>query len=312
MTVIERVSNTSQAPPLESRHLCWCGRQATRRIVRTDTFGLLQCSSCGTYQIDPRPLTPDGNGETFYTDYYAQTSGPPAERAERRYRSSQFWRAVARCPELDQPYRSALDVGCGDGRLCDELRAEGCADVLGIDLSSTRVARARVRFPEVRFEDRPLDQLGLPADAFDLVVMDAVIEHVPDPISLLTELTMYLEVNGRIVLITPNMRSGSFRFLHRRWTGMLAPHVHVFLYDEFSMRRLLERSGFDVETIGSFHQPVATVGETWHRLGKGDVKGALWRAHQDLGELYGRFRNAGQMLFAVGRKRAVTQEDAGS
>jgi 2-polyprenyl-3-methyl-5-hydroxy-6-metoxy-1,4-benzoquinol methylase len=197
-----------------------------------------------------------------------------------------------------------IEIGCGDGHLCAELNAEGWPEVLGLDVSRTRIQRARRLYPKLPFFDQPLQALGLARASVDVIVMEAVIEHLPQPVDTLREFREYLAPGGRIVLTTPNMDSGEFRFLRKRWTSMLAPHAHIFLFSPASMRRLFEKAGLQAEASGSYHTPLYTPLQYLKRLGRGDVKGTLWRAHQDMGTAYGLWTGEGAMLFGVGRRAA--------
>ncbi len=134
------------------------------------------------------------------------------------------------------------------------------------------------------------------------MVMDSVIEHLPNPVETVRDLRRFLKPGGTIVLLTPNMESGHFRFLGKRWTGMLAPHAHIFMFTgSFSFSPLLERAGFfRFPACGSLHMPAYTVPLKFaERLFSGDVKGAVWRAHQEIGGLYGRAIQSGPMLYVV-------------
>jgi hypothetical protein len=95
------------------------------------------------------------------------------------------------------------------------------------------------------------------------------------------------------------MESGHFRFLQRRWTGMLAPHAHIFLFTAAGLSQLLVRAGFHVSHTGSLHMPVYRPLDYLKRVASGDVKGAIWRAHQEIGGFYGRAIGSGPMLYAV-------------
>jgi hypothetical protein len=116
---------------------------------------------------------------------------------------------------------------------------------------------------------------------------------------MVASLGRYLKPSGKLVVITPNMTSGCFQLLGRRWTPELAPHAHVFLFVPSSLERLIGRSGLIVEAVGSFHLPIYSPIEWLSRVASGDVKGALWRAGQEAGSLYGRLIGQGSMLYAV-------------
>jgi hypothetical protein len=132
-----------------------------------------------------------------------------------------------------------------------------------------------------------------------LVIIDNVIEHVPQPVEFLATLREYLKPSGHLVAITPNMESGNFKLLGRRWTPELAPHTHVFLFTHDSIRQCMQLAGFNVIAQGDFHVGIASPIQVLKRFFKGDLKGALWRMMQDTGSVYSRLLGAGPMLFVV-------------
>ncbi|MCC7009054.1 MAG: class I SAM-dependent methyltransferase [Acidobacteria bacterium] len=282
---------------------CWCGGRLGSTRIRTPRFSLLRCEACGVFRIDPPPIAGEEQGSDFYTAYYAvRPDSGPANGHERR---SRFWRVTRQVPDLERVGSLAIDFGCGDGVLCHELTSSGWDDVVGIDVSRTRVARARRRYPRVRFYDRPIGQTDLARGVADLCVMDNVIEHLPDPRAVVADIRPYVRTSGRLVVITPNMESGIFRWLGHRWTPELAPHAHIFLFTAASLTRLLHAAGFEVTTVGSFQEDFYPW-RTWTaRLMSGDLKGAIWRAHQETGNLYSRITGAGPMLYAVAEPREM-------
>jgi hypothetical protein len=79
----------------------------------------------------------------------------------------------------------------------------------------------------------------------------------------------------------------------------LAPHAHIFLFTGPVLAKLLVRSGWKVTAWGSYHTAPYTLVQALRRLLSGDCKGAIWRAHQEIGAVYGRCINSGPMLYAV-------------
>ena len=87
----------------------------------------------------------------------------------------------------------SLDVGCGGGILSDSMARRG-AEVLGIDLATKplRVAQLhaleagtpRVEYREVAVETLAAEQ----PEAFDVVTCMEMLEHVPDPASIVSRL----------------------------------------------------------------------------------------------------------------------------
>ena len=299
------------AGPQNSREAlpCWCGAAAWDQRFRTRRFGVLRCRECQTYRIDPPVLRSTEEGRTFYKEYYKKvgTDARPIARPASS-RTSDFWRVAEECGWLNRPGRRAVDIGCGEGHSCAELRAAGWPSVTGIDISTTRIARARHLYPEVALVAGTIGDMAFDRASLDLVLVEHVIEHLPDPRSTLQEVRGSLASVGHVVISTPNMDSGHFRFLGKRWTGMLAPHAHIFLFDAKSLTRLLEASGFTVLATGSFEKEPYSLQALLRRLGSGDIKGTLWRIHQEIGAYYGRLIGRGPLLYAVARPRPCKQQ----
>jgi len=211
---------------------------------------------------------------------------------------------VKQVPALRRAGGGVSDIGCGDGHLCAELKAAGWRNVIGVDVSRSRIARARQAYPDVRFYDRGVDAAGIRAETLDLVIMDNVIEHLPDPPKMVGQARGFLKSGGRLVVITPNMRSGHFRLLGRRWTPELSPHTHIFLFTESSLSFLLSGEGFRVESSGSFHLRPLSLRRWFGRIGAGDLKGAVWSAAREMGGFYGRLISSGPMVYSVARVTA--------
>lgn len=295
------MSATAAARVTAQTLACWCGQEGWEIRFRTPRFGLLRCPSCGGFQIDPPPLQTAEESEEFYTEYYSRQSVAQILSQAGEHRSG-FWNVLEQVPGLPRRGRRVADIGSGDGHLCAQLRAAGWQSVMGVEVSKSRVALARRLYPDIPFFDRPLEQTDCEPGSLDLMIMDSVIEHLPNPKETLEELRRYLAPGGYFILLTPNMDSGHFAFLGRRWTGMLAPHAHIFLFTATAFSHLLRRAGFSVVSTGSLHSDPYRPSQFLRRIGSGDFKGAIWRAHQEIGGWYGRLIGRGPMLYAVARR----------
>lgn len=108
-----------------------------------------------------------------------------------------------------------LDVGCGGGILTDAMARRG-ADVLGIDLAdkSLRVARLHAieaETPRVTYRRVAVESLAQEAPgAFDIVTCMEMLEHVPDPASVVRACGRLAKPGGWVFFSTLNRNPKSF------------------------------------------------------------------------------------------------------
>ena len=101
----------------------------------------------------------------------------------------------------------ALDVGCGGGVLCEPLARLG-ADVTGIDPAPENVAAAAAHAAQiglrVTYRATPVEALAERGEAFDLVCVMEVVEHVADVPGFLGACCRVVRPGGALVLATLN------------------------------------------------------------------------------------------------------------
>ena len=111
----------------------------------------------------------------------------------------------------------ALDVGCGGGILADSMARRG-ADVLGIDLSTKALKVAQLHALEAQTANvayREVSAEGLAAEApgtFDVVTCMEMLEHVPDPASVVRACAELVKPGGWVFFSTLNRSAKSFLF----------------------------------------------------------------------------------------------------
>jgi SAM-dependent methyltransferase len=150
---------------------------------------------------DPAALT------RFYDDAYTQD--PARAALYSRWRAlgavGKAEHVIALCNRSGlwaggQP-SSTLEVGCGDGALLCELHARGFGGALsGVEITQAAVDIARVRGQLASVE--LYDGVHLPAadGTYELGIVSHVLEHVPDPAALLSEVA---RVCGAVVMEVP-------------------------------------------------------------------------------------------------------------
>jgi SAM-dependent methyltransferase len=99
--------------------------------------------------------------------------------------------------------RAALDVGCGEGRLCRLLRAQDVA-ATGIDPTRALIAEARRRDADGRYLVAEAASLPFREGAFDLVVSCLSLVDIPDPAPAIAEMARVLAPGGRLLIANSN------------------------------------------------------------------------------------------------------------
>lgn len=106
--------------------------------------------------------------------------------------------------------KTALDVGCGAGLLCEPLARLGAA-VTGVDAAVENIAAAKAHAAQsgldIDYRAGELAEQNL--GQFDLVSSMEVIEHVTDPAGFVGGLAARLKPDGLLIMSTPNRTTAS-------------------------------------------------------------------------------------------------------
>jgi 2-polyprenyl-6-hydroxyphenyl methylase / 3-demethylubiquinone-9 3-methyltransferase len=115
------------------------------------------------------------------------------------------------------PGKQALDVGCGGGILSDAMARRG-AEVLGIDLASKPLRVAQLHAMEagtqhVTYREVAVEALAAERPAsFDLVTCMEMLEHVPDPASVVQACATLVKPGGWVFFSTISRNAKAFLF----------------------------------------------------------------------------------------------------
>lgn len=115
---------------------------------------------------------------------------------------------------VDIGNKKILDVGCGGG-LLSEAMARACADVTGIDMSETVIKIAKQHAEQqrviVHYQCRAIETMATEhSNTYDVVTCMELLEHVPDPPSIINACARCVKPGGKLFFSTINRNAKAY------------------------------------------------------------------------------------------------------
>ncbi len=161
---------------------------------------------------------------------------------------------IRRVFDFDISQIKILDLGCGDGRLAEELIKKG-HQVCGLDCCEEGLKIAKQR-GVITFKSDLEENLPFKNSFFDLVLLLDTLEHLYDQKNVLKEVGRVLKSNGSLIISYPNhfdlrnrlnilLGRGIIHWAHRKYKETHAwsyGHIRFLLFKELA--ELLNLCGF--------------------------------------------------------------------
>jgi SAM-dependent methyltransferase len=190
---------------------------------------LLECTGCGARRTSP--IVPPELTAPIYAAASAGRWSGDVERFESTLRKADV--------VIPEGGGRVLDYGCYTGGLLDCFRARGW-QTFGVDLcrSAVEVAGARGH----RVTGGGLEALSTFTEPFDVITLFDVIEHVIDPVPLLSMLASLLKPEGELWILTGDAESLPARLFGARW-WYVSFGEHVVFYRLANLEAVLGKVG---------------------------------------------------------------------
>lgn len=231
--------------------------QLIRTLPENVKFGgklrIVECENCGLRYLNPTPDVRDLGHIYDYDVYEDSTNNNPVLMEH-------FHQAIIR--HVPKPQR-LIEIGCGTGDFLAWLQGKGIENVEGVEFADSA---NRVKYNGSLHIGR-MEDLTLEEGAYDVVLLLNVIEHLSDPLAVLTKIRKMLKPGGVLLLRHPN--SDLFFFtpywllvevpkyaMHRRLvkqgkrTGFTIAgfqNQHLFYFNRKSVTKMLDSAGLSVE-----------------------------------------------------------------
>lgn len=219
-------------------------------VESVNGFDVIECQICGFKHVIPIP-TAEELEKAYKHEYYTREKPLYIER----YLEDQEWWNLVYAERYDilechlgAGRRRLLDVGSGPGLFLLNGRQRGWT-VRGIEASNEAAAYSRESLGLDVINDFLNEQTAPALGRFDAVNMGEVLEHLPDPASMLRLVHGCLDDGGLICLVVPN-DFNPFQIILRDNLGYepwwVAPPHHINYFDFDSLPQFVERCGFQV------------------------------------------------------------------
>ena len=213
-------------------------------------FSVYQCLTCGLATQFPLPTKKEL--KKFYTQIYDMECNLPC--AEKAYTEMDEEQEAKRFEEvlLYKKTGKLLDVGASSGFFLSEVNKHKGWSGEGVEYVKKAVEEAKNRFnmnlTHGEIQDVKKDNY------FDVVTMHSVLEHLPDPVGAIEEVSKKLKKKGVFIFNVPNISSFElhlYTVLNKSFPGFIYEHLHY--YTKKSLKLLLAEKGFKIRKITSRH-----------------------------------------------------------
>lgn len=249
--------------PVETVHDCLLHPDAevtaaprlAARLALRPPYDTRRCTRCGLHWLSPRP-TADGYDALYSYDVYFE--GPETVESYARVAALRRWsfhrRLIRLEGHLDRGRLRILDVGAATGEFVVAALRRGHRAV-GLEPSAGARREARRRHGvEMLAGAHDLD----PGERFDVVHLNHVLEHLPDPLETLRRLGRQLAPGGSLLVEVPQQLGNDVDRLkallgrdERRFDAYSLHHTYFFT--AATLAETVRRADLEVIAQRTFH-----------------------------------------------------------
>jgi len=217
---------------MKLEYLTMCSLCESEDIAPVDSdLNIFKCNHCGYIFDNPRPTFDEI--KSFYSNegkYGALIRKMWLK--EEKARDILWQRRLVKLKKLKEN-GALLDIGAGIGQFLQ--LAKNDFEVLGTEISKIAIAIAKAKYDLNLIEGR-IEDIDFGHRRFDVITLFHVLEHVPDPSSLLKRCYDLLSKDGVLIIATPN-EIDSFRRTIIRLLSVL-PVSRFRKYGKFGLPKL--------------------------------------------------------------------------
>lgn len=189
-------------------------------------FEILKCTNCGLKKTYPSPdISNIMNGCNIA---FMQNT--------EEWEKKDTWSAgIARLAKKYVSGGNFLDIGCFTGRLVEAAEHMGF-NPYGVEVNKTAVEYAKEKDRNVYLGT--VEEAGFKNNFFSCIVMNHVLEHLPNPINCIKEINRILQKDGILIIRVPAYDSIMRVIMRQNWMALM-PHAHFFHYTKKTLNFII-------------------------------------------------------------------------
>ena len=207
-------------------------------------FDLSECPDCGVIYFNPIPT------KEQFVNFYSSL-GYDFNRWREEIKGNNY---IKRLEKIKKQGRF-LDLGCASAYFINKIDKDSDWEVYGVELSQKPVEFARNVLGLKNITHGDLFDANYADNFFDCIHISDVLEHVPNPLQILTECKRILKDDGYIFLNVPNGYSdsrGMIRYYKDFNEKSGHSSGHVFFFPPQTLKYMFERTGLEIDKCTSF------------------------------------------------------------
>jgi len=163
-----------------------------------------------------------------------------------------------------------LDVGCGSGDFLALMKSFNM-DCYGVEPG--RYDKEVARKKQLKIFNGNLEDAKYPKNYFDVITLNHVLEHVPNPTKTLKELHRILKPGGTLIIGIPQSSCWAYKIFKENWVALDIPR-HLFTFSKENICKYVKKEGFKIKEIRYNSTPLQFVGSFLYWKNKNKKKPA--------------------------------------
>ena len=231
-----------------------CSSNIAKSYCTKDNFQHVKCCTCEMVYINPRlnkaatlefynsPVNEIYNEQKFHASEEGESPDDRINAQNIRLIATYFQKGV----DGNMPLvgKKLIEIGCAQGYFLKQAKSLG-ADVFGVELNKVNAEIARNSIGGIIY-DKDIFELSLSDEAFDIIYMRDVIEHIHNPIPFLKEMSRLLKPGGMIFFETHNIDGLIHKVVGGKHTCLFG-FEHPVHWSYKTLKLALEKSGIFVD-----------------------------------------------------------------